>query len=57
MYLRNFPYEAIEKENSKPLSEDSIKRIEYMVRRYGKVKEFKFLEWQKGKRLVERKAA
>lgn len=56
MYLRNFPYEVIEGPKSKPLSKDSIKAIERMVRKYGDV-DMDFVEWQKGKRMVERKAA
>ena len=56
MYLRNFPYEAVEKPDSKPLGKEGIKRIERMVRKYGGV-DMDFVEWQKGKRMVERKAA
>ena len=56
MYLRNFPYEAIEQSNSKPLTKEGIKRIERMIRKYGNV-DMDFAEWQKGKRMVERKVA
>jgi hypothetical protein len=56
MYLRNFPYEAVEGSKSKPLSKDSIKAIERMVRKYGNT-DMTVAEWQKGKRMVERKAA
>jgi len=56
MYLRNFPYEAIEKSESKPLTKEGIKRIERMIRKYGNTT-MDFAEWQKGKRMVERKAA
>ncbi len=56
MYLRNFPYEAIEHKDSKSLSTDSIKAIERMCRKYGSVT-MSVIDWQKGKRMVERKAA
>jgi len=56
MYLRNFPYEAIETPNSKPLTKEGIKRIERMIRKYGGVN-MDFVAWTKGKRMVERKAA
>lgn len=46
-FLRGFPYAAVEKPNSKPLSKDSIKRIEYMCRRYGK-QTLDFKKWQRG---------
>ena len=56
MYLRNFPYEAIEQPDSKSIGSEGIKRIERMVRVYGGVT-FDFEEWKKGKRMTERKAA
>ena len=56
MYLRNFPYEAIEQPDSKPLTKDGIKRIERMVRKYGKVT-FSFKEWKAGERVMEQKVA
>lgn len=56
MYLRNFPYEAIESPNSKPIGKEGIKRIERMVRVYGSV-DFSFEEWKNGKRMIDRKAA
>ena len=56
MYLRNFPYEAIEQPDSKSISSEGIKRIERMVRVYGGVT-FDFEEWKKGKRMTKRKAA
>ena len=56
MYLQNFPYEAIEQPDSKPLTKDGIKRIERMCRKYGNA-DMDFDAWKKGKRMVERKAA
>ena len=56
MYLRNFPYEAIEKSDSKPLTKEGIKRIERMIRKYGST-DMNFADWTTGKRMVERKAA
>jgi hypothetical protein len=56
MYLRNFPYEAVEAPNSKPLFKDSPKVIERLCRKYGKV-DMVFADWQAGKRMVQRAAA
>lgn len=53
MYLRNYPYLAVECEDSKALSLAACKNIRRMCKKYGQA-EMTVAEWISGKNLISR---
>lgn len=51
MFLRNFPYLAVETEGSSPLSRASCKNVRRMCKKYGDVDDMSVVEWMAGNNL------